>query len=55
MVLLLRLRLLPPCSNLLQELKEAARNTDGGIQLLPDETNLLSWRALLQVGPPESL
>ena len=50
LVVLLMLSLPTPFSNLLQELKEAARNTDGGIQLLPDETNLLSWRALLQVG-----
>ena len=34
-----------------QELKEIARTKDTGIELEPDEANIYSWKALLQVQP----
>ena len=34
-----------------QELKEIARAKNTGIELEPDEANIYSWKALLQVQP----
>lgn len=37
-------------SRALQELKEASRNREAtGIELIPDESNVLQWRALIKV------
>jgi peroxin-4 len=38
---------------LLKEYKEATRQKlqDTGITLIPNESNLFAWKALLQVGP----